>query len=286
MAKRRIATGPVRDPQPRGATAIAETTRNRLLPLVFCAAIIYVHSFFCFHPRRRCFLSTFARLLYRDDILIKPFGPHKHTFISSLSPTLTALIGGGGMGLHTAPAWNTLSNDLRPRTTPPFNELHDAGYYSWLSESSVSQASLSSASEQSVTSMLSVSSRSLSISGGTLVTTVYTTYPDGSSSSSESTTIILPASPSQTPTPTPPTTTLTSTGLSSLHSLSSLTSTSSSSTSSSFLTPTEVPQNVAASSTPMCVGNGMDTQAIGVTTALVLGLGFGLLVWVRNHVLS
>lgn len=187
------------------------------------------------------------------------------------------------MGLHTAPDWNTISYDLRPRTDLPFNDFHDAGYTSWLSESSVSQASVSSASEQSVKSMQSVSSLSLSISGGTLVTTIYTTYSNGDSSSFESTTTVLPASPSSSvPTQTSPTATLTPTGLYSSHSLSSLTPTSSHSTSSSFLTPTEVPQNVGASSTPMCVGSGMDTQAIAVTTALVLGLGLGFVVWVRN----
>jgi hypothetical protein len=180
------------------------------------------------------------------------------------------------MGPSSRPLSNTPSYDLRPRQTPPLNDLHDAGYYSSLSESSVSQASLSSASEQSVRSQLSVSSQSLSISGGTVLTTVYTIYPDGVSSSYETTTTIPPASP-PSPTLPSPTPVLVSTHLS------SSSSPSTSSTSSSFLTPTEVPQNVAASSTPICVGNGMDTQAIGVTTALVLGLAFGLLVWVRNH---
>ena len=182
------------------------------------------------------------------------------------------------MGPYTGPVSNTVSYELRPRQIPPFNDLHDAGYSSWLSESSVSEASVSSESEQSVQSELSVS---LSIYGGTVVTTAYATY-SGGISSYETTTTIPPASqPIQTlpsPTPAAPTSTddfpLTST---------SSTSTSSSS-STSFLTPTEVPQNVAASSTPICVGSGMDTQAIGVTAALVLGLGLGLLVWVRNHV--
>ena len=178
------------------------------------------------------------------------------------------------MGPYTGPVSNTVSYELRPREIPPFNDLHDAGYYSWLSESSVS-----SVSEQSVKSELSVS---LSMYGGTVVTTAYTTYPGGLSSSYETTTTIPPASQSIPTLPSPTPVAPTSTDDYSLTSSSSTSTYSSSST--SFLTPTEVPQNVASSSTPICVGSGMDTQAIGVTAALVLGLGLGLLVWVRNHV--